>query len=555
MHPQTCRMCSAPFTVRQEDMALLQSLSPTVGGERMDLPLPTCCPECRSLLRYNMRNERKLYKSLCGYSKKNIVCNFSSDSPFTVYDRDIWWSDYWDETSYGRDIDWNRPFFEQLRELYVDVPQMALRNTNCENSQYTNYALNLKNCYLIFGGANAESCLYGKFVTGCANTMDTLSVADSEYCYEGISSSGMYGCAYFKSCNTCRNCLMIEECQSCHDCIACFGLRNKEYCYLNEYVGKERFEEIRQRYENPSAATLGELHAAFDVLKSTHPHVASHMYGCTNSTGDKITNCNETHYAFDSVDSDNAAYVYFCKSIDSMDNTFGAPLGVTQSYNTCSTLGGPGLICVFGCWYNEHLAYCISCYHSKHLFGCVGMKKREYCILNKQYSPEEYEKTVKRLIEHMRAHGEWGEYFPMNFSAFAYNETVAYEYHPLSREETLARGWRWKEDDTPRGIEQHYVIPPTIDAVEDTILEEVLACTQCRKPYRVIPQELAFYRLQKLPIPTRCHDCRHFDRLAKMPPRQLWDRACAHCGKTTPSIYAPDKPEIVYCTECYARTI
>ena len=33
--------------------------------------------------------------------------------------------------------------------------------------------------------------------------------------------------------------------------------------------------------------------------------------------------------------------------------------------------------------------------------------------------------------------GEWGEFFPSSLSPFGYNETVAQEYFPLTREEVL----------------------------------------------------------------------------------------------------------------------
>ena len=33
--------------------------------------------------------------------------------------------------------------------------------------------------------------------------------------------------------------------------------------------------------------------------------------------------------------------------------------------------------------------------------------------------------------------GEWGEFFPSSLSPFGYNETVAQEHFPMSREEVL----------------------------------------------------------------------------------------------------------------------
>ena len=36
-----------------------------------------------------------------------------------------------------------------------------------------------------------------------------------------------------------------------------------------------------------------------------------------------------------------------------------------------------------------------------HCFGCVGFKHKQYCILNKQYTKEEYEKLVQKIIKQM----------------------------------------------------------------------------------------------------------------------------------------------------------
>jgi hypothetical protein len=57
--------------------------------------------------------------------------------------------------------------------------------------------------------------------------------------------------------------------------------------------------------------------------------------------------------------------------------------------------------------------------------------------LNRQYTKEEYELLVPKIIEKMMSDGEWGEFFPAILSPFGYNETVAQEYFPLTREELL----------------------------------------------------------------------------------------------------------------------
>ena len=188
-------------------------------------------------------------------------------------------------------------------------------------------------------------------------------------------------------------------------------------------------------------------------------------------------------------------------------------------------------------WNISFSDYCDFCHYSKNLFGCEGLKRKEYCILNKQYSKEDYEALVPKIIEQMRATGEWGEFFP--YSVFAYNETLAQEYFPLIKEEALNRGYSWKE----------------VEAREFTAVPGGKACTSCGKVFKCIQKELGFYKNMKLPEPDECHDCRHKARMAQHNPRQLWKRNCMKCQKEIETSYSPERPELVYCEKCYLETV
>ena len=39
----------------------------------------------------------------------------------------------------------------------------------------------------------------------------------------------------------------------------------------------------------------------------------------------------------------------------------------------------------------------------------------------------------------------YGEFFPSELSPFCYNETIAQEYFPLTKEEATEQGYKWKE--------------------------------------------------------------------------------------------------------------
>ena len=207
-------------------------------------------------------------------------------------------------------------------------------------------------------------------------------------------------------------------------------------------------------------------------------------------------------------------------------------------------------------WYCKHVLYSMNCFNSHSLLGCTGMKKHEYCILNKQYSKKEYEDLATKIIAHMQSTDEWGEFFPPRMSAFGYNETVANDYIPLTKAQVSAKGWRWRQLQS----EKDYLGPPTkipesIEETEDSICEKILLCEETGKPFKIIPQELNFYRMLHLPVPKRCPDQRHTDRMNRLNPRRLWKRTCARCGEEIQTTYAPERPEIIYCEKCYLDTV
>jgi len=189
----------------------------------------------------------------------------------------------------------------------------------------------------------------------------------------------------------------------------------------------------------------------------------------------------------------------------------------------------------------------------------VSMKPGKYCVLNKQYSPAEYEVLVPRVIELMQRHGEWGEFFPAGMSPFAYNETTAQVYFPLEATEAKKRGWPWREaQEEPLNVTKTIPVsklPAAIDDVPDDILNWAITCEATGRPFKIVKRELEFYRERSLPIPHFHPDERHRQRMEKKNPRQLFSRHCQKCGKTIDSSYAPDRPEIVYCEECYLKEV
>jgi hypothetical protein len=245
--------------------------------------------------------------------------------------------------------------------------------------------------------------------------------------------------------------------------------------------------------------------------------------------------------------------------------------------------------------------------------------------LNKQYSREDYHSLVPRIIEQMKTlpyrdekgrSYQYGEYFPPEMAPFAYNESIAQQYLPLSKAGVVERGYRWRDQE-----QRNYQItlpaaslPDNIKDVPDSIVNEMIGCMhsdpknptrgepaepsqsisrpepaegcneQCTTAFKIIKDELQFYRRMNLPLPRLCPNCRHYQRLKQRNPLKLWHRRCMCMGMTNgqqpttngqqraayqyqntakhfhgdqpcpiefETSYSPDRKEIVYCERCY----
>lgn len=187
------------------------------------------------------------------------------------------------------------------------------------------------------------------------------------------------------------------------------------------------------------------------------------------------------------------------------------------------------------------------------------MRNKQYCIFNKQYSKEEYEGLVAKIITHMQSTGEWGEFFPSALSPYGYNQTLANEAFPLSKSEAIAQGFHWTDYEAPFPKVEKIIpadkLPKNIEDVPDDILNWAIECELTKKPFKIIAQELVFYRKHGISVPRRHPDQRHLDRAALRNPRKLFERNCDKCEVLMQTSYHPESPETVYCEACYSAEV
>ncbi len=588
-----CQNCHKNFEIEEEDIIYYQ---------KINVPYPTWCPECRLIRRMIWRNEYILYRHKCDVRghEENLISLYHEKSPMKVYDQKYWWSDEWDATEYGKEYDFTKPFFEQFKELLHTVPTTSLMGNYASlvRSDYSNWAGDLKDCYLITDADVVENSLYGSGIFKCKDVCDVDNASECELCYDCYNIHSCYKVVGSINCHECHNVYFSKGCIGCSNCFGCINLRKKSFCIHNKEYSKEEYEKKIQELFDGSRKKYEESKKKSRDFFLNYPHKNLRGTHNVNSFGDYIYHTKNTKYGFFVTDAEDCKYVSLLHSKSAKDCYDYTDWGETaeQLYECIAVGMGASKVRWSHMVYNnvKEVDYSYYCINSSNLFGCCGIRKKQYCILNKQYSKEEYETLLSAIREHMnstpykdsdgRTYG-YGEFFPPEISPFAYNETIAQEYFPLTKEEATAKGYAWKEEDgrSYQITKKPNDVPKTVTESEDSICNEIIECAhmsfalkcnhQCTTAFRITLQELEFYRKMNLPLPQSCPRCRHYERIFERNKIQLSEQSCdcngsasktrlykneskhSHgnvpCNKLFKTTYPKNHEEIIYCEECY----
>lgn len=561
-----CQNCKQSFTVEPEDV---------VFYEKMNVPPPTWCPQCRQQRRMTWRNEQALFSRTCDKTKKPVVSIYPPGTRFPVWQVDTWFDkNVWDAREHGRDYDFSRPFFDQFYDLQCVVPRPhngSLAGSRSVNSDYTNCSGDNKNCYMGSGTGFSEECYYTTYTEYSYRCMDVLLCHKCQMCYECVDIEESYNLQWCQSCSNCTDSTFLYDCRDCSDCIGCVGLRHKQYYIFNQPHSKEEYEKKKGELINGNRESIELVRKEWqEKVLAKFPRKYYNGEKNENFSGSSIARCVDSFFMFDAKNTKDCKYcAWMINGKDTHDYLAWGDVELCYEVVSCGYNSTNLRFCNACYLANYNLTYCDLCNNSNDLFGCVGLNGQRFCILNKQYTESEYHALVPKIIDHMTQTGEWGEMPPVRCAPCGYNDTLAYDYYPLTKEEVEQKGWHWTE--VPRGTYGKETlasekIPQSISITDESICNEVLACIECKKNYKIIKQEFALYKTIVVPVPLKCPECRHKARFALRTPYTLWERQCmceqsthdhgtVRCSRNFQTAYAPERPEIIYCEECYQNEI
>ena len=434
---RTCRISGKEFTISDKEIALLDKLSPIIGWEKFSLPHPMLSPEERRRRRLQFKNYFFLHKRRCDLTGKNIVSTFSKDAKNIVWNQEDYWSDKFDGTSYKQDINWEDDFNVQFHKFILWVPQMALDNAYklLINSEYINGNGESKDCYLVSCGSDNDKCLYAWFLFSCSSMLNVNYGRFSELCSFSSHIWKCYDVHFAFDASECRNSRYIFSCEGSQYLIGCVWLKNQKYHILNHPCTEKEYSETLERLKTDEVFCKEFIQRFYSLIGKLGIQ-KNILTGSIDSSGDFCYDSKNAYESYGSGDIRDCAYVYDCyDAFDSMDiDNWWENLRL--SYDSIST-GRNASHIYWSMWSwggAEYHFYCHACTGGSYLFGCSWLRWKSYCIFNKQYSKEEWEEVVKKLIKKMWKSGEWWEFFNPQYAWYPYDASHAMAVFPVDIE-------------------------------------------------------------------------------------------------------------------------
>ena len=306
-----CKQCQKDFVIETDDFSFY---------EKMSVPPPTWCPECRFVRRLLWRNERAYYKRACGLCKKSIVSLYPAEATFAVYCHECYNSDDWDRFQYALDYNPTRPFLEQYKELLLRAPRVAMYQYESTKSEYANFIGHTNNAYLSVSVVDhSENIYYSKNITHSTNVFDCLDSLTCENCYENVGCTSNYACQFMVNSKNCVTSQYLFDCQNCTDCILSTNLRNKQYCIRNQQVSKEQYLAFIENIAN-GIVSHAQLQSEFKSLVESAIHRYANNINAVGSIGDNLKNTKDCKYCFSISDGENLTYCHRTPGLkESMD--------------------------------------------------------------------------------------------------------------------------------------------------------------------------------------------------------------------------------------------
>ncbi len=531
-----CEHCQQNFSISEEELILYK---------KVEIELPTLCFFCRIKLHLSFWMFGKFRKGKSDLSGESLITVLPEKTRYPIFTLTEWHSDKWNALDYGIDYNPDISFLKQLQNLQEKIPhphQNGSKNTNC---------------YLSRSMEECEDLFYSYRNLWVKNSIDVVICFHSEKCYDCGDCHNSYKLFYSRHSRDCINSYFLYDCRNCQNCFMCWNLRNKSYCIENVQYSREEYDKKIKSFQLGSYNSIQNYKKHFEeIAQKEAVHRQNFNFKNYNSDGDYLFDCKNCHN---------------CNTINESEDSYNCIRGMRHKSDIdangswYSELIGNCSGCVnayalkYSTWsssrYSEYLDLCLEC---EYCFGCVGLKKKKFCILNKQYTKEEYESLRDKIIADMRKRKEYGKFLPYSMSTGPFNFSTSFLYFPETKKEDILKLGGYWEDINESHIEGMPTseLPDDIKDITDDIITQALICPETGWRFNIAENELIFYQANNIPLPRYHFDVRTKNQLKYLTVLKSYPYKCFYCEKDIMAYYLPEwNYQKIACEECYKQNI
>jgi len=559
------------------------------------------CPTCRFRLLYSFLNDRYLYRRKDSETWASLISIRSEHVSGKVIDANTHKILKADDfgLKYGRDISDN--IFQEFLNVIEDVPKSSrMIYPSLNNAEYCSHSWWSTNVYLSFCVFQDCEDVYHSFrVLGqCKNIFSCLDVQDGSsnlYLSRMINNSSEI--AYSSNILDSSFLVFCTNMVNCNECMFCCNQANASYMIRNQQYSKEEYQQKKAEHmstfgQNDRFAVLENQYKVF--LDENLIESATNIQNCEWVTGDNM------YYSSTCVNSymwiGNKECVNTILTGNNDEDTMVRLINSIESWMHCENVVWS---CSFGQWiYNLFFVIWATssrnCYYSididqcEECMFCVSLQNKKHCILNKQYSQEEYFYKKEEIINQLKEQGKRWSLIPRSFSDFPYNDTVSYQYFKIHKvishdgsEQIIDLHGRWivqlesdafitdatmdlwweekicikrrtkdKEINVPEGTQtiQSNELPSIWEA-QESILQQAIICKQTWRPFRILKQELEYLQKKWFPLPLIHTEQRIQNMIDERPTFNMYARKSDLSGDEVLSVYNNNNTKIYSYTE------
>lgn len=349
-------------------------------------------------------------------------------------------------TQHGHDYDLSRNFFDNFTELFrsIDQPPTRLFET-CDNCEYSDQTVGSRNCYLSYVTiVNCENVLYSMSVKeSSTNVFNSLLVwTNCENIYYSVWVINSFNIFHSKYINNCSNVWFSENLIWCSECIQCNNLQNQSYCINNQQYSKEDY----QQQKTQILSQKSQFAQYYQQLSNHGNNIAS-----TDVTGNFNIECQDIqqwYYNYQIKQWRNMILIGGKWSGEHVYDCFLNTPPQNHYYGTFSAWYGDHIYNSYHIKWGSNVYYSVCMENSSYCIGCVWLRNKEFCILNKQYSKEEWYEQADKIFAQMEQDGILGKFFPWSLHPFYFNDSAAYLIDDsFTKEEVTAEGYLRRDEE------------------------------------------------------------------------------------------------------------